>query len=141
MQTVLQLLPKEIERRKAGPAQKWTIPYVHITDYPRFGWRGLMLDVARHFFTIDQVKSFINDMVRYKFNLVHLHLSDDEGWRIEIKGLPKLTEVGAWNVYKVGGDFGEFSAPGPDEPRTNGGYYTQEQMKDLVAYAKNALWI
>ncbi|MBZ5859532.1 family 20 glycosylhydrolase [Flavihumibacter profundi] len=70
------------------------------------------------------MKSFINDLVRCKFNFLHLHLSDDEGWRIEIKGLPRLTEVGPRNVNKVGGDFGEFSAPGPDEPRTNVGYYT-----------------
>jgi hexosaminidase len=75
-------------------------------------------------------------MVRYKYNLLHLHLTDDEGWRIEIKGLPKLTEVGAWNVKKVG-YFGTFSPPTPDEPRNYGGFYTQEDIKELVRYAKD----
>ncbi|MGI8950118.1 MAG: beta-N-acetylhexosaminidase [Chitinophagaceae bacterium] len=135
VQTLMQLFPKEIE--SAVPVQniQWNIPCVEITDYPRFGWRGLMFDVARHFFTKKDVEQYIDQMVRYKFNLLHLHLTDDEGWRIEIKGLPKLTEVGAWNVKKVG-YFGEFSAPKPDEPRNYGGFYTQEDIKEIVQYAK-----
>lgn len=136
LQTLLQLLPKEIMRQEPGASVQWTLPFVDITDYPRFGWRGLMLDVARHFYTIDQVKAFIDQMAMYKYNLLHLHLSDDEGWRVEIKSLPELTRVGAWNVPKMGGNFGQFSAPDVDEPRTNGGFYTQEQLKDLVAFAK-----
>jgi len=72
----------------------WQLPQVEITDYPRVGWRGMMLDVSRHFFTVDEVKRFIDNMVKYKFNTFHWHLTDDEGWRIEIKSLPKLTEVG-----------------------------------------------
>ena len=75
-------------------------------------------------------------MVRYKFNLLHLHLTDDEGWRVEIKGLPKLTEVGAWNVKRVG-TFGDFSAPTPDEPRNYGGFYTQDDIREVVQYAKD----
>ena len=79
-----------------------------------------MLDVARHFFTVAQVKEYIDQMVKYKFNLLHLHLTDDQGWRIEIKSLPKLTEVGAWRVDKTG-TFGNFSPPAPNEPKTYGG--------------------
>ena len=74
-------------------------------------------------------------MVRYKYNLLHMHLTDDEGWRIEIKGLPKLTEVGAWNVKKVG-YFGTFPPPTPDEPRNYGGFYTQDDIREIVQYAK-----
>ena len=135
VQTLLQLFPKEIESPTLIENVKWVAPSVEIMDQPRFGWRGLMFDVSRHFFTKAEVKQFINDMVRYKYNLLHLHLTDDEGWRIEIKGLPKLTEVGAWNVKKVG-YFGTFSKPEPDEPRNYGGFYTQEDIKELVQYAK-----
>jgi len=79
IQTLLQLLPKEIESRTAVANIKWEVPAVEITDYPRFGWRGLMFDVARHFFTKEDVKRYIDDMVRYKFNLLHLGLTNDEG--------------------------------------------------------------
>jgi len=135
-QTLLQLLPKEINSRTAVKGIKWIVPYVTIRDYPRFAWRGLMLDVSRHFFTVQEVKDFIDQMVKYKYNLLHFHLTDDEGWRVEIKSLPKLTEVGAWNVRRVG-RFGTFSTPSPDEPRNNGGFYTQNDIKELVAYAKD----
>lgn len=136
VQTLLQLLPKEIESKEEVKNIKWTAPCVEITDYPRLGWRGLMFDVARHFFTKDEVKQYIDAMVRYKYNILHLHLADDEGWRIEIKGLPKLTEVGAWNVKRVG-SFGDFIPPTANEPRNYGGFYTQEDIKELVAYAKD----
>jgi hexosaminidase len=132
---LLQLFPKEIESNVAMHQVKWQAPCVSIMDYPRFGWRGLMLDVSRHFFTKKEVKEFIDQMVRYKFNLFHWHLTDDEGWRIEIKGLPKLTEIGAWNVKKVG-YFGTFSLPTPDEPRDYGGFYTQADITEVVQYAK-----
>ena len=142
VQTLVQLFPKEIESAvpvrpgsAASRSIKWEIPCVTITDYPRFEWRGLMFDVSRHFFTKKEVEQYIDQMVRYKYNLLHLHLTDDEGWRIEIKGLPKLTEVGAWNVKKVG-YFGTFSSPAPDEPRNYGGFYTQEDIKEIVQYAK-----
>ena len=136
VQTLLQLLPKEIESATPIANVLWAVPAVEITDYPRFGWRGLMFDVARHFFTKEDVKLYIDNMVRYKYNLLHLHLTDDEGWRIEIKGLPKLTEVGAWNVKKVG-FFGTFSPPTADEPKNYGGFYTQNDIKELVQYAKD----
>lgn len=136
VQTLLQLFPKEIESDSAVSNVTWAAPCVAITDYPRFGWRGLMLDVARHFFTKEDVKRYIDDMVRYKFNLLHWHLTDDEGWRIEIKSLPKLTEVGAWSVKKVG-YFGTFPKPGPNEPRNYGGFYTQDDIREVVQYAKD----
>jgi hexosaminidase len=135
VQTLFQLFPKEIESKEVAPNIKWQAPVVEITDYPRFGWRGLMFDVSRHFFTKDEVKTFINDMVRYKYNILHLHLTDDEGWRIQIKSLPKLTEVGAWNVKKEG-YFGNFSKPEANEPRNYGGFYTHEDIRELVQYAK-----
>jgi len=136
VQSLLQLFPKEIESKELISDIKWKIPCVEIMDYPRVAWRGLMFDVARHFFTKQEVKQYIDAMVRYKFNLLHLHLTDDEGWRLEIKGLPKLTEVGAWNVKKVG-EFGNFSTPTADEPRTYGGFYTQDDIRELVKYAKD----
>jgi hexosaminidase len=136
IQSLLQLLPKEIESARAVKKASWEAPCVTITDYPRFGWRGLMFDVSRHFFTKTEVKQFIDEMVKYKYNLLHLHLTDDEGWRIEIKSLPKLTEVGAWNVHRVG-TFGTFSAPAADEPKDYGGFYTQDDIRELVKYAKD----
>ena len=136
VQTLLQLLPAAIESKEEIKGIRWTIPCVEIKDYPRLGWRGLMFDVARHFFTKQEVKQYIDAMVRYKYNILHLHLADDEGWRIEIKGLPKLTEVGAWRVNKTG-TFGDFIPPKPEEPRNYGGFYTQEDIKELVAYAED----
>ncbi len=136
VQTLMQLFPKEIESSVTVNNVQWKAPCVEITDYPRFGWRGLMFDVSRHFFTKEEVKKYIDEMVRYKFNLLHLHLTDDEGWRIEIKSFPNLTTKGAWNVKKVG-YFGTFSPPAPDEPHTYGGFYTQEDIKELVQYAKD----
>ena len=135
VQTLVQLFPPEIERPHTTACNDVKIPVLEITDYPRVGWRGLMLDVARHFFTVDEVKQYIDKMVRYKYNMLHWHLTDDEGWRIEIKSLPKLTSVGAWRVEKTGW-FGSFAPAKSDEPKNYGGYYTQEQIKDVIAYAK-----
>jgi hexosaminidase len=92
-----------------------------IRDYPTFGWRGSMLDVARHFFTVEDVKRYIDMIAAYKINVLHLHLSDDQGWRIEIKSWPKLTEIGGKTQVGGGG----------------GGFYTQDQYKDIVAYAQS----
>lgn len=135
VQSLVQMFPKEIESETLVKDVKWAIPCAMITDYPRFGWRGLMFDVSRHFFIKAEVKRFIDNMVKYKYNLLHLHLTDDEGWRIEIKGLPKLTEVGAWRVKKEG-NFGTFTPPAPNEPKDYGGYFTQEDIKDIIHYAK-----
>ena len=116
------------------PLNKKEIYGCNIKDYPRFKWRGLMLDVGRHFFTVDEVKSYINQMSEYKFNVLHWHLTDDHGWIIEIKALPKLTEVGAWRVKRQ--VFGE-KPPQEGEKATDGGFYTQEQIKDIVKYAQD----
>jgi hexosaminidase len=134
-QTLVQLFPKEIVSTSLVKNVRWVSPCVQIVDYPRFKWRGLMFDVARHFFTKAEVEQYIDNMVKYKYNLLHMHLTDDEGWRIEIKSLPRLTTVGAYNVKKVG-YFGSFTPPTPDEPRTYGGFYTQDDIKELVQYAK-----
>lgn len=135
VQTLLQLLPEEVEEKRIPKSPiDWFIPLVTIEDHPRFGWRGLMLDVSRHFFTVPQVKEFIDQMVKYKFNLLHLHLTDDQGWRLQIKTLPKLTEVGAWRVERTG-TFGTLSKPQPGEAATYGGFYTHEDIKELVKYA------
>ncbi len=134
MQTFVQLLPKEIES-KTVTSKNWTLPAVSITDYPRFGWRGIMLDVSRHFFTKDEVKKYIDQLVKLKYNTFHWHLTDDNGWRIEIKSLPKLTEVGAWRVARTG-HYGNRPEPKPGEAATYGGFYTQNDIKEVVAYAQ-----
>lgn len=118
LQTLRQLLPAGIES-PAPVDQKWYAPACAILDYPRFEYRGAMLDVSRHFFGVDEVKRFIDYMAAYKLNVLHLHLTDDQGWRIEIKSWPNLTALGG--KTEVGG--GE------------GGFYTQEEFKELVQYA------
>jgi hexosaminidase len=126
LQTLLQLIPT---------TQPSAIPCADITDYPRFAWRGLMLDVSRHFFTKAEVEKYIDAMVRYKYNVLHLHLSDDQGWRIEIKSLPQLTRHGAWRVARTG-HWGEFLPSLSDEPATYGGFYTQDDMREIIRYAQ-----
>jgi len=116
-------------------SEKIEIQLCKIIDYPRFKWRGLMLDVSRHFFTVDEVKSYIDKMSEYKFNVFHWHLTDDQGWRIEIKSLPKLTEIGAWRVERYGRFGKERPFPKKGEKATYGGFYTQEQIKEIVKYA------
>ncbi len=129
LQTLLQLVPPG--GAKAGVAE---MPCATVTDYPRFGWRGLMLDVSRHYFTKSEVEKFIDEMVAFKYNTLHLHLSDDNGWRVEIKSLPLLTQVGAWRVKRTG-RFGTFSKPQWQEPATDGGFYTQDDIKEMLRYA------
>ena len=133
VQTLIQLFPKEIES-KTTVNMNWIIPVVRITDYPRFAWRGLMLDVSRNFFTKEEVKQYIDQMARYKYNTLHWHLTDDNGWRIEIKSLPKLTETGAWRVPRYG-QFGERAEPKAGEKATVGGFYTQDELKEIIQYA------
>ena len=113
VQTLLQTLPVK------GAGEAVVIPTGTVSDYPEFGYRGAMLDVARHFFNVEEVKQFIDFLALYKMNYLHLHLSDDQGWRIEIKSWPKLTEIGG--SLEVGGGAG--------------GFYTQEQYSELVQYA------
>lgn len=107
------------------------VPYLTITDHPRFAWRGMHLDVCRHFFGVDFVKKYIDLLARYKMNTFHWHLTDDQGWRIEIKQYPKLTEVGAW---RKGSQVGPYGMRAYDSI-PYGGYYTQDEIRDVVAYA------
>ncbi len=135
-QTVMQLLPAGIYSNHLQNNTNWTLPYVSIIDKPRFGWRGMMLDVSRHFFSKADVLTFIDDMARYKYNRFHWHLTDDQGWRIEIKALPKLTSIGAWRPERIG-KWANITMPSKDEPKTYGGFYTQEDIKEVVTYAKS----
>ena len=118
IQTLRQLIPEQSNDTLA-PQPMWLIPSGKIKDAPNFTYRGAMLDVARHFFTVEEVKKYIDLLAYYKYNAFHMHLTDDQGWRLEIKSWPKLTEIGAQT--EVGG--------GP------GGFYTQEEFKELVAFA------
>lgn len=135
MQTLIQLLPREIGSKQPSKIT-WTIPAVKITDYPRFAWRGIMLDVSRHFFSKEDVKRFIDQIARWKYNTFHWHLTDDEGWRIQIQSLPKLTEVGAWRVPRAG-HFGSLDPPKPGEAATDGGFYTQDDIREVIQYAQS----
>ena len=134
LKTLLQLLPPQIENKTFQKGIIWAIPAVTIKDYPRFKWRGILFDVSRHFFTKQQVEDFIDQMVKYKFNVLQLHLTDDQGWRLQIKSLPKLTDIGAWRAPRVG-IWKEVSKPDSTEPKTYGGFYTQEDMREIIEYA------
>lgn len=135
VQTLLQLLPKEIESDVPIKNTVWRVPCLNISDYPRFAWRGLMLDVSRHFFTKNEVKQYIDRMAKYKYNVFHWHLTDDQGWRIEIKSLPLLTQKGAWRVPRTG-DWWDRAIPQEGEAATYGGFYGQDDIKEILAYAK-----
>ena len=115
-----------------GAPARWTLPTVNISDAPRFAWRGFMLDEGRHFYGKDEVKKIIDVMARYKMNRFHWHLTEDQGWRLEIKKYPRLTSVGAWRQSKVLG-WGDVQ---PDGQRY-GGYYTQDDAREIVAYARD----
>ena len=104
------------------------VPALTVRDQPRFAWRGIMVDVARHFQPVDAIKLIIDAMAAHKMNTLHMHLSDDQGWRLEIKRYPKLTEIGAWRTPPTAGE-----AP---SATPYGGFYTQDQIRELVAYAK-----
>lgn len=127
VQTLLQLLP-------VNPGNTVVIPGLHIEDQPRFSWRGTMLDVSRHFYTVDQVKKYIDFLAAYKLNTFHWHLTDNQGWRIEIKKYPLLTSVGAWRKRSMAGHFEE--QPERFDSVPHGGFYTQEDIKEVVAYAQ-----
>ncbi len=133
-QSLLQLLPLEIFSAQPAPAVAWTIPCVAISDSPRFAWRGFMLDVSRHFFTKPEVEQVLDLMALYKLNTFHWHLVDDQGWRIEIKKYPKLTAVGAWRDG-VGFGLASNSTTAYDKNGRYGGFYTQRDIREVVAYA------
>ncbi len=130
LQTLRQLLPVEIER-DAVAGVEWAAPCVEIEDYPRFSWRGYMLDEGRHFMGKDVVKRMLDLMALHKLNVFHWHLTEDQGWRIEIKKYPRLTEVGAWRKSTQRG--GLLSAKSDGAP--HGGYYTQQEIREIIAYA------
>lgn len=134
VQTLRQLLPVQVENTDPSMIsryQTWEVPGVEITDYPRFQYRGLHLDVARHFFPVEFVKKYIDLLATYKMNRFHWHLTEDQGWRIEIKQYPKLTEIGAWRDSTLIGNYGS----GKYDGIRHGGFYTQEQVKEVVQYA------
>ena len=133
LQTLNQLLPSRavIAGVKATDVQAWTLPVVTIKDHPRFEWRGFMLDEGRHFYGKEEIKKLLDVMAAYKLNRFHWHLTEDQGWRIEIKKYPLLTEVGAWRNSKVLG-WGEVK---PDGQRY-GGFYTQKEAREIVRYAQ-----
>ncbi len=134
LNTLEQLLPTRnvLAGADANAATKqWTLPTVDITDAPRFSWRGFMLDEGRHFYGKDEVKKIIDVMARYKMNRFHWHLTEDQGWRLEIKKYPRLTSVGAWRESKVLG-WGDTKPDGEHY----GGYYTQDDAREIVAYAR-----
>ena len=119
-----------------GKARKLNIPAVTIQDSPRFKWRGMHLDVSRHFFTKEFIKKYIDILALHKMNTFHWHLTDDQGWRIEIRQYPKLTEVGAWRVDREDRMWNDRPPQSPDEKATYGGYYTQAEIREIVEYAK-----
>jgi len=128
-ETIKQMLPAEIYSEKYSKAD-WVLPCAHIQDRPRFSYRGVLIDAGRHFWSVEETLRIIDVMAAYKLNRLHWHLTDDQGWRIEIKSYPKLTEVGAWR---------EGTQVGKDKTKTDGirhgGFYTQEQLREVVAYA------
>ena len=133
VQSLFQLLP--VADKASAPSANASIPCVHIEDQPRFRWRGLMLDVSRHFFTKQEVEQLLDVMAWHKMNVFHWHLVDDQGWRIEIKKYPRLTEMGAWRkAVGFGLDATSTTAYGPDG--RYGGYYNQDDIREVVAYAQ-----
>ncbi|MEN8224778.1 MAG: family 20 glycosylhydrolase [Bacteroidota bacterium] len=121
IQTMLQILPPEVMSKTAVEDIELRMPAVNVFDYPRFEWRGMHLDVGRHFFPKEFIKKYLDLMAMYKMNVFHWHLTEDQGWRIEINKYPKLTEISAWRTEPDGSVYG--------------GYYTQEEIKEIVAYA------
>jgi len=132
IQTLRQLLPPAIFSKQKVEGIDWAVPCVRITDYPRFEWRGLLIDPARHFIPKQDVKRFIDTMALHKFNRLQMHLTDDQGWRVEIKKYPQLTEFGAWMDFTTMRSGGSRKGAGGRHP---GGFYTKEDIRELVRYA------
>ena len=131
VQSLLQLVPIA----QPGKRAKLSIPAVRIADQPRFPWRGMHLDVSRHFFPKGFIKKYIDMLAMHKMNVFHWHLTDDQGWRIEIKKYPKLTEVSAWRVDREDMEWNQREAQKPGEKATYGGFYTQNDIREIVQYA------
>lgn len=150
IETLRQLFPAQIEQKNVTKGTEWIIPAVEIADAPRYQWRGLMLDVSRHFYNPNEVKELLDLMALYKMNKFHWHLTDDQGWRVEIKQYPLLTEKGAWRKFNSHdrecirqANEGNSDMRIPEDKiriiegdTLYGGFYTQEDIKDIVAYAQ-----
>ena len=135
IQSLQQLLPVEFEGNTLVENIHWEVPNVIINDGPRFKWRGVMLDLSRHFLDKDYIKNTIDQLAKHKMNVLHLHLVDDQGWRIEIKKYPKLTEVGAWRVNQEELHWNSREPVKAGQKGTYGGFFTQDELKEIVAYA------
>ena len=136
LQTLYQLLPPEIYGMQHAERLKWSAPSVRIIDSPRFVYRGVHLDVCRHFFPVEFIKKYIDAMAIHKLNSFHWHLTDDQGWRIEIKKYPKLTEIGSKRDETLVGQYTEHF-PQQFDGKPYGGFYTQKEAREIVAYAKD----
>ena len=134
-QTIRELLPPAIFRSAVVTGAAWTIPALSIEDRPRFPWRGAHLDVSRHFMPKEFVKKYIDLLALHKMNVFHWHLTDDQGWRIEIKKYPRLTEIGAWRERTLVGRPQRDSAANVYDAKRHGGFYTQDDVREIVAYA------
>jgi hexosaminidase len=135
VQTLRQMLPVEVEKKQITESLILSVPACLVEDEPRFGYRGMHLDVGRHLFPVETIKSYIDMLAMHKMNTFHWHLTEDQGWRIEIKKYPKLTEIGAYRNETVVGHAGR--PPLKYDGKRYGGFYTQEEVKDIVAYAKS----
>jgi hexosaminidase len=137
IQTIRQLLPPAIFRDVPVPGPDWSMPAVEIRDVPRFGWRGLMLDCCRHYMPKHFIKRLVDLAALHKLNSVHLHLTEDQGWRLEIKKYPKLTQVGAWRPGSLVGHQSDPCRTFDKIP--HGGFYTQDDMREIVRYAQDRM--
>ena len=133
IQTLRQLLPAQVFSKTKAEDAEWKVPCVKITDYPRFQWRGLLVDPARHFIPKQDLMRFIDIMALHKFNSLQIHLTDDQGWRIEIKKYPRLTEVGAWRSETLIGHYND--KPWRFDGKRHGGFYTRDDIRQIVKYA------
>jgi hexosaminidase len=135
VQTLRQLLPAQLESSQPVTGIILEVPCIEIRDKPRFKWRGMHLDVCRHFFPKEFIKQYINYLALHKINRFHWHLTEDQGWRIEIKQFPRLTSVGAWRVDRKDQPWRRREPPRPGEKATYGGFYTQDDVREIVQYA------
>lgn len=136
VQTLLQLVPTRLEDLgRTDRIAQYRIPGVRIMDHPRFPWRGMHLDVCRHFFPKEFIKRYLDLMAMHKMNVFHWHLTEDQGWRIEIKKYPKLTEIGAWRVDREDHPWDQREMQRPGEKATYGGFYTQNDVREIIEYA------
>ncbi len=138
VETLRQLLPAAIEGPTPSHSTRWTVPAVEISDYPRFSWRGMHLDVSRHFFPAAFIEKYISYIAMEKMNTFHWHLVDDGGWRLQIAKYPKLTSVGAWRYgITTGWDQSKLRFDPQSGLPKYGGFYTKQQVKEIVQYASD----